>query len=163
MLNIIVAISENNAIGKAGDLLCHMSDDLRHFKQLTTGHTVVMGSHTYLSLPRRPLPNRRNIVLTSRTDAAWEGAEVARSVEEVLAMTANEEQVFIIGGGVVYRQFLPMADRLFVTHIHHTWDDADTFFPAIDAAQWRCVSEDSHPADERNPYPYTFAEYIRQK
>ena len=161
MLNIIVAISENNAIGKAGDLLCHMSDDLRHFKQLTTGHTVVMGSHTYLSLPRRPLPNRRNIVLTSRTDAAWEGTEVARSVEEVLAMTANEEQVFIIGGGVVYRQFLPMADKLFVTHIHHTWDDADTFFPAIDTAQWRCVSEETHPADDRNPYPYTFAEYIR--
>lgn len=161
MLNIIVAISENNAIGKAGDLLCHMSDDLRHFKQLTTGHTVVMGSHTYLSLPRHPLPNRRNIVLTSRTDAAWDGAEVARSVEEVQVMTADDEQVFIIGGGVVYRQFLPMADRLFVTDIHHTWDDADTFFPAIDTAQWRCVSEEPHPADDRNPYPYTFAEYIR--
>lgn len=161
MLNIIVAISENNAIGKAGDLLCHMPDDLRHFKQLTTGCTVVMGERTFFSLPRHPLPNRRNIVLSDNPNFTFTDTAVAHSIDDVKSLISNDEQVFIIGGGMVYRQFLPIADRLYITHIHHIWDDADTFFPEIDTAIWHCVSAERHSADDNNPYPFTFAEYTR--
>lgn len=162
MLNLIVAISENNAIGKAGDLLCHLPNDLKHFKELTTDATVVMGKKTFFSLPRRPLPNRRNIVLTRDTSFAHEQVEVAHSIEALQTLTDPKERVFIIGGGEVYRQFMPLVERLYITHIHHTWDDADTFFPAIDPAVWQCVSEEQHDTDERHAYPYTFATYERK-
>ena len=157
MLSLIVALSENNDIGKAGDLLCHLPNDLKHFKALTTGATVVMGKKTFFSLPRRPLPNRRNIVLTRDIHFVHEQVEVAHSIDELLALTTAEENVFIIGGGEVYQQFMPLVERLYITHIHHRWEDADTFFPAIDPAIWQCVSEERHDADEKNPYPYTFA------
>ena len=121
-----------------------------------------MGSTTYLSLPKRPLPKRQNIVITSRQDAVFEGADVAHSIAEACNMVQETEQAFVIGGGNIYRQFLPIVDKLYITHIHHTWDDADTFFPAIDPAVWQCISEEHHPADERNPYAYTFAEYVRR-
>lgn len=161
MISIIVAIAENNAIGRNGDLLCHMSADLKHFKAVTTGHPVVMGRATYLSLPRRPLPNRRNIVLTTGT-MPIEGAEVVHTMEEALAAVQAEEEAFIIGGGQVYRQMMPMADKLYVTHIDATFPDADTFFPAIDPEEWTLVSEEKYESDESNPYPYRFCEYLRR-
>ena len=167
-MNIIVAIDEHYAIGRNGDLLCHMRADLQHFKALTTGHTVVMGSKTYLSLPRRPLPGRRNIVLTRQDAALFEGAEVVRSIEEILilnhqnAPNHSDHEMFIIGGGEIYRQMMPYADRLYITRIHHTWDDADTFFPTIDESQWSVESEERHQADEQNPYDYTFQTYRRR-
>ena len=184
-MNIIVAIDEQNAIGKQGDLLCHLFADLKHFKSLTTGHTVVMGSRTYLSLPRRPLPNRRNIVLTRRSAALFEGAEVVRSIEEILNLnitsTPNtltipntlttpkslttpiipDNEIFIIGGGQVYEQLLPYTDRLYITRLHHTFPDADTFFPAFNLTDWHLVSRESFLADEKNPYDYDFLEYCR--
>ena len=132
MLSLIVAISENNAIGKAGDLLCYLPDDLKHFKALTMGATVVMGKKTFFSLPRRPLPNRRNIVLTRDMSFTYDNTEIAHSIEELQTMLPDDEKVFIIGGGEVYRQFMPLATELHITHIHHTWEDADTFFPEID-------------------------------
>ena len=107
MLSLIVAISENNAIGKAGDLLCHLPNDLQYFKRHTSGCTVVMGKKTFESLPKRPLPNRRNIVLTQQTDFAYNNTEVAHSIPELMEMFRADEQVFIIGGGQVYRKFLP--------------------------------------------------------
>lgn len=161
-MNIIVAISENNAIGRAGDLLCHLPNDLKHFKELTTGATVVMGKKTYLSLPRHPLPNRRNIVLTRDTSFQAEGVEIIHSIMELHLILATDESVFIIGGGEVYRQFLPLASVLYITHIHHSWDDADTFFPAIDMSVWYCAKQEQHPADDRHPYAYTFAEYRKR-
>ena len=133
MLSIIVAISENYAIGKAGDLLCHLPNDLKHFKELTTGATVVMGKKTFFSLPRRPLPNRRNIVLTRDLIFAYEQTEVAHSIEE-----------------------------LHITHIHHTWEDADTFFPEIDPTIWQCTSEERFTSDDRHAFAYTFATYVRK-
>lgn len=163
MLSIIAAISENNALGKQGQLLCHLPDDLRHFKEITLGSPVIMGSSTYLSLPKRPLPKRQNIVITSKQNAAFEGADVAHSIAEACNMVRETEQAFVIGGGGIYRQFLPLVDQLYITHIHHTWGDADTFFPAIDHALWQCISEEYHTADERNPYAYTFAKYVRRK
>ena len=159
MLSLIVAISENNAIGKAGDLLCHLPNDLKHFKELTTGATVVMGKKTFFSLPRRPLPNRRNIVLTRDKDFAYDNTEVAHSIQELQSMIQADEQVFIIGGGEVYRQFMPLVDLLEITHIHHTWEDADTFFPEIDSTVWECISEERHEPDEKHTFAYTFATY----
>ena len=162
MINLIVAIAENNAIGIAGDLLCHLPNDLKHFKEITTGATVVMGKNTFFSLPRRPLPNRRNIVLTTDTEFTYENTEVAHSIEQLYTLLNDEEEVFIIGGGKVYEQFINTVDKLYVTHIHHTWEDADTFFPKIDPNTWQCVSEEHHEADEKHLYPYTFAEYIKK-
>ena len=162
MLSLIVAIAENNAIGKAGNLLCYLPNDLQYFKQQTSGCTILMGKRTFESLPKRPLPNRRNIVLTSDTNFTYNNTEVAHSIPEALQMIDPDEQVFVIGGGVVYRQFLPLVDKLYITHIHHTWEDADTFFPEIDSTIWQCVSEDHHEVDEKNPYPYTFAVYTKR-
>ena len=163
MISIIVAIDEQNAIGRQGQLLCHLPADLLHFKQITAGHTVLMGERTWLSLPRRPLPNRKNIVLTDIQGKTFEGAESVYSIEEAAAALNPEEETFIIGGGMVYRQFFPFADRLYITHIHHRWDDADTFFPAIEMDQWETVSNERHEADEKNPYPFTFAEYKKKQ
>ena len=162
MISIIVAVSENNAIGRKGELLCHLPDDLKHFKALTAGHTVIMGERTFYSLPRHPLPNRRNVVLTDQAGKIFEGAEAAYSIEEAIKSVKNEKETFIIGGGMVYRQFMPIADKLYITHIHHTWNDADTFFPPIDSSVWQQTSEERHEADGNNPYPFTFAEYIRK-
>ena len=162
-ISIIAAVAENNALGKGGDLLCHLPIDLKHFKATTLGAPVIMGSHTYISLPRRPLPKRRNIVITSRDAALFEGAEVARSLEEALRMTEDAPEVFIIGGGIVYREALPLADKLYLTHIHHAWEDADTFFPTLSASNWQEVSREEHPADEQHAYPYTLATYLRKE
>lgn len=162
MISIIVAISEENAIGIQGGLLCHMPADLKHFKAVTTGKMVIMGERTYLSLPRRPLPNRRNIVLTDREGAQIEGAEVAYSIPQVLERVSQEDEVFILGGGMVYRQFMPLADKLYITHLHHSWPEADTFFPVIDHDVWQLETTEEHTADENNPYDYTFATYIKK-
>ena len=162
MLNLIVAISQNNAIGKAGDLLCHLPNDLKHFKDITTGATIVMGKTTFFSLPRRPLPNRRNIVLTRDTNFTYDNTEVAHSIDQLYTMLGKDENVFIIGGGNVYQQFLSNVDKLYITHIHHTWDDADTFFPEIDPTIWQCISQEHHETDDKHLYPYTFANYIKR-
>lgn len=162
MLSIIVAIAENYAIGKKGDLLCHLPEDLRHFKTITAGHTVLMGERTFFSLPKHPLPNRRNIVLTDQAGKTFDGAEAVYSIDEAQSLVPAEQEAFVIGGGMVYRQFMTIADKLYITHIHHSWEDADTFFPEIDPAIWRQTSAERHEADENNPYAYTFAEYVRR-
>jgi dihydrofolate reductase len=163
MISIIVAIAENYAIGKKGDLLCHMPADLKHFKEITSGKTVLMGERTFYSLPKHPLPNRRNIVLTDVKGKTFEGAEAVYSIEELVEKSRIEEneEVFVIGGGMVYRQMMPLADKLYITHIHHSWEDADTFFPEIKAEEWKLLSAERHDADDKNPYDYTFAEYTR--
>ncbi len=163
MISIIVAIAENYAIGKKGDLLCHMPADLKHFKQITSGHTVLMGERTFLSLPKHPLPNRRNIVLTDVQGKTFEGAETVYSIEDLrLKIEDLNEEAFVIGGGMVYKQAMEFADKLYITHIHHSWEDADTFFPEIDPQVWRQTAAERHEADENNPYDYTFAEYVRR-
>ena len=163
MLSLIVAISENNAIGKAGDLLCYLPDDLKHFKALTTGATVVMGKKTFFSLPRHPLPNRRNIVLTHDGSFTYENTEVAHSIEELQSMITADENVFIIGGGQVYKQFMSLVDELQITHIHHTWEDADTFFPEIDENIWELDREGEILHDEENGIDFQFVVYKRKK
>ena len=161
MISIIVAIAENYAIGKKGDLLCHLPADLKHFKTITSGHTVMMGERTFLSLPKHPLPNRRNIVLTDVAGKTFEGAETVYSIDEMVNCINGDEEAFVIGGGMVYRQMMERADKLYITHIHHSWPDADTFFPEIDPAIWKQLSAERHEADENNPYAFTFAEYVK--
>lgn len=162
MISIIVAIAENYAIGKKGDLLCHMPTDLKHFKEITSGKTVMMGERTFFSLPKHPLPNRRNIVLTDVAGKTFEGAEAVYSIDEMVKCIQGEEEAFVIGGGMVYRQMMPLADKLYITHIHHSWEDADTFFPEIKESEWKLLNAEHHFADEKNPYNYTFATYGRR-
>lgn len=163
MISIIVAISQENAIGKNGQLLCHLPSDLQHFKQITSGKTVVMGERTFFSLPKHPLPNRKNIVLTDVPNKTFEGAQSVYSIEEIVDLfSKTDEEIFIIGGGMVYRQMMPFADKLYITHIHHSWQDADTFFPEIDSNTWTLTQNETMPADDKNPYDYSFAEYIRK-
>ena len=159
---IIVAIAEGNAIGKDQELLCHMPADLKRFKALTTGHTIIMGRKTFESLPHA-LPNRRNMVLSSQPNANFPGCEVCASLPEALALCAGEEEVFIIGGGQRYQQALALSDSLYITRIHHAFPDATTFFPELDAAQWEEIEREAHPADEKNPYPYTYVNYRRKR
>lgn len=163
MISIIVAIGDkNNAIGRQGDLLCHMPDDLKHFKQITSGCTVIMGKRTFFSLPKHPLPNRRNIVITDIQGEQFEGAEAAYSIEEATRLADAQKENFIIGGGMVYRQFMPLADKLYITHIHNVWDDADTFFPEISESEWKETAREDHQKDDKNPHNYSFVEYIRK-
>lgn len=163
MISIIVAITAGKgAIGRKGDMLYHVSDDLRRFKSLTVGHTVVMGRRTFESLPKGALPDRRNIVVSRNPDFRAPGAEVARSLEEALALAADGEQVFIIGGGQIYAEALPLADRLEITLIEAPEpDDADTFFPPIDPAQWKMTEMTESRPDSRTGIPHRFLTFER--
>ena len=159
-ISIIVAIAENFAIGKNNDLLFHLPNDLKHFKQITSGHTIIMGRNTLLSLPKWPLPNRRHIVLTDKKDDVFEGCETVFSIEEALEKVKNESEAFIIGGGMIYRQFFPLAGKLYLTLVHKSFD-ADIFFPEINYSEWNENSrEDFH--DEKNDFNYSYLNLERK-
>ena len=162
MISIIVAIAQNGAIGYKGDLIYHLSADLRRFKELTTGHTVIMGRKTFQSLPKGALPNRRNIVLTRQQDASFPGTEVYSSIDEALSHCSQEEKVYIMGGAQVYSQALSMADELEITLVHDSPAQADTFFPEFGSDEsWHLINREDHEPDEKNPYPYSFLTYRR--
>ena len=156
---IVVVVDENNGIGKDGDLLCHLPNDLKHFKKLTTGHTIIMGRKTFESLPKGALPNRINIVITSDNADNYPGCIVARSVDEAFLLTKKKDKVFIIGGGKIYNSTLYLANKLYLTRIHHRFEDADTFFPDIDFNNWELIEEEKHKADEKHLYDYSFRSY----
>lgn len=160
-IGIIVALDENNGIGREGDLLCHLPNDLKHFKEVTTGHTIIMGRRTYESLPKGALPNRINVVITQDRPDHYPGCIVVRTVEEALTHCKEGEKVFIIGGGQLYRTTFGLADRLYLTRIHHTFADADTFFPEIDFDKWTLTDKKMHEVDDKHRYPYTFLTYRR--
>ena len=153
MTTIIAAVAHDGAIGRNGDLAFHISADLKRFKALTTGHTE--------SLPKGALPNRRNIVVTRNAAYSAPGIETAASLDEALAMAAGDE-IFIIGGGEIYRQAIGMADRLELTEIDADCQGADTFFPTVDPAQWQPVSATEPDTDPRTGTPYRFATYTRR-
>ena len=160
-LSIIVAMAKNRAIGKNGDLIWHNSRDLKQFKKITSGHSVIMGYKTYLSLPnRKPLPNRRNIILSSRLDNAPEGFEIADSINKALEMVKDENEVFVMGGGIVYEQFLPNADRLYLTRIDKEFE-ADTYFPYINFDEWELVDLEVIDDDPQVDYSYRFEVWER--
>jgi dihydrofolate reductase len=158
MISIIAAVARNRAIGYENKLIYWLPNDLKRFKALTTGHTIIMGRNTFLSLPKGALPNRRNIVLT-RSQKAFPGCDVFASLEDALAHCNKDEDVYIIGGASVYRQALPLANRLCLTEINDTPEKADTFFPPYD--DWKEISREDHEKDERHEYEYSFVDYIK--
>ena len=152
-ISIIVAITQNFAIGKDNDLLFHLPNDLKRFKQITTGHPVIMGRNTLLSLPKGALPNRRNIVITDNPDEIFDRCEMVFSIEEALEAVENESEAFIIGGGTIYRQFFPLAGKLYLTLVHRDFD-ADIWFPEIDYSQWEVMAREDL-FDEKNGFSYS--------
>ena len=163
MISIIVAVADNLAIGKDNNLLWHISEDLKYFKRITGGHTVIMGRKTWESIGR-PLPNRRNIVISRSLKVdSLAGAEVFGSLESALATLPANEEHFIIGGGEIYRQALPIADRLYLTIVHTAIYDADTFFPAVDERVWREVGRENFERGEKFGRPFEFVVLERRR
>ena len=186
MITIIAAVAKNRAIGFKNKLIYWLPNDLKRFKTLTTGHTIIMGRNTYLSLPKGALPNRRNIVLSrsafvsppesggvsegrgglkngqtnSNLNALFPGCDVFPSLETALEHCTPDEDIYIIGGASVYRQALPLADRLCLTEIDDTPAEADTFFPPYED-DWQEENREDHPVDDRHAFPYSFVDYIR--
>ena len=157
---IIAAVDQNNGLGFQNHLLCHLHDDLKNFKKLTTSHAVIMGRKTWESLSIKPLPNRKNVILSRDPNATYTGSIASMSVKDVLRSCAEEEKIFIIGGAEVYKQFIDIAHRLIITHIQHKFN-ADVFFPEISNEKWIKVNETVHPIDERHAYAFNICEYIR--
>lgn len=167
-LSIIVAVAQNWAIGKDNDLLWHISDDLKRFKALTSDHTVVMGRRTFDSLPKKPLPKRRNIVLTHDENFHYDvpatatgTLEVAHSVASLLEMVEGEEETFLIGGATLYRDLLPWVGRMYVTWVYSDFE-ADAFFPKIDPSAFRQISLTDRMTDLESGLEYAYAEYVRR-
>jgi dihydrofolate reductase len=154
-ISIIVAIAENNGIGKNNQLLWHIPSDLRRFKHITLGHTVIMGKNTFLSLPRGPLKDRRNIVISNNPTDKFDGCETVFSMNEALDKCDANNENFVIGGASIYRQFLPLADRLYLTRIDHSFD-ADTFFPEINPGDWEEISREAIGPEGENDFSCTF-------
>lgn len=154
-LSIIVAIAEQNAIGNKNQLLAHIPADLKRFKAITSGKTVVMGRNTWFSLPNRPLPNRTNIVITNIMGEDFDGAKTVYSIDEAVAECPANEESFIMGGAMVYKQFFPLAAKLYLTLVHKTFE-ADTFFPEIDYSQWREIERTEVTDDSRTDFAYTY-------
>ena len=170
MINIIAAVAKDRAIGFQNKVIYWLPNDLKRFKALTTGHTIIMGRNTFLSLPKGALPNRRNIVLSRTAFSShtgedgrglFPGCDVYPSLEEALAHCAKDEDVYIIGGASVYTQALSMADRLCLTEVDDTPKEADTFFPEY-KADWREVAREDHDIDERHAQRYAFVDYVRK-
>ncbi len=154
-LAIIVAISENNAIGKNNQLLWHLPADLKHFKNITTGNTIIMGRKTFDSIGK-PLPNRRSIVVTRNAGLVIPGVEVVASLEDAIELCKHDKEAFIIGGAEIYQQALPFATHIYLTRVHQKYE-ADTFFPVLNPNEWRELSSVNHLADEKNEVDYTFS------
>lgn len=157
-ITIIAAVARNRAIGYHNQLLYHLPNDMRRFKNLTTGHTIIMGRRTFESLPKGALPNRRNIVLT-HSGRQFAGCETFNSLDEALAHCSSDEEVYIIGGASVYQEAMGKADRLCLTEVDDTPAEADTFFPEY--SEWKEISRESHPKDDRHAHDYAFVDYAR--
>ena len=162
MISIIVAINKNNGIGFKNELLYWLPNDLKRFKALTTGHTIIMGRKTFESLPKGALPNRRNVVLT-RQNLKFEGAETFGNLQEALENCKSDEEIFIIGGASLYHEAISIADRLYITEIDDIEKEADAFFPEINKNEWAEINKECHSTDEKHSYSYCFCDYERIK
>lgn len=160
MISIIVAVSDDMGIGRNNDLLWHIPDDLKRFKQLTVGKTVIMGKKTWESLPKRPLPGRRNIVITDKPGECFECSETAYSIGDAISKCKPDEENFIIGGGSIYRQFMPFADRLYITHVHSS-SPADIYFPEINPLEWKPVWKQEIKPEPPATLSFTYIIYER--
>ncbi len=171
ILSFIAAIGKNHELGFGNQLPWHLPDDLKRFKDITRGHTVLMGRKTYDSIGR-PLPDRRNIIITRDTTFVAPGIEVAHSLDEALRLASldngkrfeevpEEPEVFVIGGGQVFTEALPRAQKMYLSHVE-TALPADSFFPKFDLGEWKILSEEFHPKDEKHLYDFTFKQYERK-
>ena len=159
-ISIIVAIASNYAIGKDNDLLWHISNDLQRFKRITEGHFIIMGKKTYYSLPRRPLPKRTNMIITDVANEQIDDCLMAYSIEDAVnKMDANNEN-FVIGGGSIYKQFMPIANKLYITRVHKDYE-ADIFFPEISLTEWKLSEKVDVDDDKQNDFKYSFETYER--
>jgi len=161
MISIIAAIAENRAIGKDNDLLWRLPNDMKRFKEITTGHTIIMGRKTFESLPKGALPNRTNVVVTANTDISFENCEMYNDLNT--AVDKHKEDIFIIGGASIYEQTIKFADKMYITLVHHSFDDADVFFPETDEKEWILTESIDFPSDEKHRFSYTFQTYIKKK
>ena len=166
--SLIVAVAKNNVIGKDNDLIWRLPNDMKFFRATTLNHHIITGRKNYISIPEkyRPLANRTNIVLTRQSDFTEEGCIVSHSLEDAItyARENNETELFIIGGGQIYKEALEkdLIDRMYVTHVHQAFD-GDTFFPEIDTNKWKNISETNNPTDEKHQYSYSFTVYEKLK
>ena len=160
-VTLLVAAGEDNAIGKDNDLIWHLSDDLKRFKSLTNGHHIIMGRKTFESFPK-PLPNRTHIVITRQDNyQVPEGVIVVNNLEDAFDAARNDKQPFIIGGGEIYKQAMPFADKIELTRVHESFENADTFFPEIDKSVWKETNKTFHDKDDKHPYAFSFITYER--
>jgi dihydrofolate reductase len=161
-ISIIVAVAKNNAIGKDNKLLWHISDDLKRFKRLTSGNPVIMGKNTFYSLPVRPLSNRTNVVITDIPGEKIEGCVMAYSIEDAISKCDEAKENFVIGGASVYRQFLPFADKLYITKVNKDFE-ADCYFPELDPNIWKLIHEEDRSSDTQNNFSYSYLIFEKTK
>lgn len=161
MITIIAAAAENNALGKDGDLVWHLPDDFKRFKKLTSGHHIIMGRKTFESLPNL-LPNRTHVVITRQTDYHPEGAHIVHNLDAALDFATSDENIFIIGGGEIYKMAMSRATDLELTRVHGSFPEADTFFPEIDENQWELTEKKAHPRDEKHVFSFDYLTYVKR-
>lgn len=154
MITFVVAAAENNAIGKNNELLWKLPTDLKHFKTITSGGIVIMGRKTFDSMGK-PLPNRRNIIITRNADLQIDGAEVTHSLDEALKLCEDAEEVFVIGGAEIYKDALNRTDKIYLTRVHKSFE-GDAYFPELDVEKWEETAREYHDADDKNPIPFSF-------
>jgi dihydrofolate reductase len=160
ILELVVAVDEQGGIGKNNQLLWHLPADLKHFKEITTGHPIIMGRKTYDSIGRA-LPNRRKVVISRQTDLRLEGVEVADSLTNAIALVAHENKAFIIGGAEIFNQAMPFISIIHLTIVHHSFE-ADTFFESPSPITWEAIETETHHADEKNAYSYTYITFKKR-
>lgn len=161
MVILVAAASENDVLGKDNDLMWHLPDDFKRFKSITSGHHIIMGRKTFESFPK-PLPNRTHIVITRQRDYQPDGCIVVHSLEEALREIPENQDAYVIGGGEIYSLAIDDADKIELTRVHDSFNNADAFFPKIDDAKWNLIDEQFHAADEKHKYPFTYLTYVRK-
>lgn len=160
MITIIAAIAKNNALGKDNQLLWHLPDDFKRFKNITSGHFIIMGRKTFESFPK-PLPNRTHVIISRQKNYSQLNCIVVTSLQKAIEACPKNEEIFIIGGGEIYNQSMAIADKLDITRVNHSFE-ADTFFPEIDLTQWKLIFEEFHPKDEKHKFDFRFETFIRK-
>ncbi len=159
---IIAAVAENNALGKDNDLLWHLPNDFKRFKALTTGHYIIMGRKTFESFPK-PLPNRTHVIITRQKKyVAQENCIVVSDLKAAFAICPENQDVYIIGGGEIYKQSIDIADKMELTRVHVSQIEADTYFPEFDEKDWELIFEEYHSSDEKHQYPFSFLTYLKK-
>jgi dihydrofolate reductase len=163
MISIIVVIGKNGELGANNDLLWRLPNDLKRFKELTLGHTIIMGRKTFESLPKGALPGRTNVVITGISDKKFDNCIIFNDLIKAIRHFRNEDEVFVIGGASIYRQSIKFVEKLYITKVYQTFENADVFFPEINENEWIKIESEDHPKDDRHAYFYTFETFIKKK